>query len=153
MQTIDDILVSVTGRWQTFGTWVLRGCDGQGTDSWDVSQRFLRRQKDRRLGLEPNSFSDGRRTDAGESSRLVLEPNSFSVSQQTDAYDSRRIWLEPNSFAVGWRTDVWDSSRLGLESFNSFGHILCKEVLCLTVLGTRKLIILSSHFNYSFFNS
>ena len=27
-------------------------------------------------------------------------------------------------------------SQLGLESINSFGHILCKEVPCLTVLGT-----------------
>ena len=34
------------------------------------------------------------------------------------------------------------SSRLGLDSINSFGHILCREVPCLTVLGTRKLTIL-----------
>ena len=76
-----------------------------------MSQQFLRRSKDRRLGLDPNSFS-----------------------------------------VVRW-TDVWDSSRLGLESIvsasvdgqtsgnrvNSFGHILCEEDPCLTVLGTREL--------------
>ena len=130
-------------------TWVTRGCGGRGMDGWDVSQHFLRWSKDRRLGLEPNSFSDGWRTDAGNSSRLGLELNSFSVGRWTDTCDSSRIGLEPNSFAVGRRTDVWDSSRLGLESMdssrlglesiNSFGHILCKEVPCLTVLGTREL--------------
>ena len=142
----------------------------KGTYGWDVSQQFLHRSKDRRLGLEPNSFSDGQRTDAGDSSQLGLEPNSFSVGQRTDAWDSSRLGLEPNSFSVGrqtdaWesiriglepnsfsvgrQTDVWDSSRLGLESIessrlglesiNSFGHIMCKEVPCLTVLGTREL--------------
>ena len=30
-------------------------------------------------------------------------------------------------------------SWLGLKSINSFGNILCKEVPCLTVLGTREL--------------
>ena len=31
------------------------------------------------------------------------------------------------------------SSQLGLESINKFGHIMCKEVPSLTVLGTREL--------------
>ena len=114
-----------------------------------MSQQVLRWSKDRRLGLKPNSFSDGRRMDAEDSSRLGLEPNSFSIGRLTDACDSSRIGLDPNSFAVGRRTDVWDLSqlglesmdlsRLGLESINSFGNILCKEVPCLTVLGTREL--------------
>ena len=104
-----------------------------------MSQQFLRRSKDRRLGLEPNSFSYSRRTNDGDSSRLGLEPNSFSVGQQTDACDLSKIGLEPNSFAVGPRTDVWESSRLGLNSINSFRHVLCKEVPCLTVLVTREL--------------
>ena len=52
----------------------------------------------------------------------------------------------------GTRVD-WDSSRLGLESIvsasvdgqtsgtrvNSFGHIMCKEDPCLTVVGKREL--------------
>ena len=60
-----------------------------------------------------------------------------------------QIGIDPNSFAIGRRTDVWDSSRLGLESIdssrlglesiNSFGRILCKEVPCITVLGTQEL--------------
>ena len=114
-----------------------------------MSQQFLRRSKDRQLGLEPNSFSDGRQTDDGDSSRLGIKPNSFSFSRWTDACDLSRIGLEPNSFAVSRRTDVWELSRLGLksmgssglglESINSFGHILCKEVPCLTFLGTREL--------------
>ena len=139
MQTIGDILVSVTGGWQMSRTWVVRGWDGRGTDGWDVSQQFLRWSKDRRLGLEPNSFSDGRQTDARGSSRLGIETNGFSVGRQTDACDSSQIGLEPNSFTVGWWTDVWDSSQLGLESINSFRHILCKEVPCLTVLVTHEL--------------
>ena len=116
----------------------------QGIDGWDVSQQFLRRSKDRRLGLEPNSFSDGRRTYDGDSSPLGLKPNSFSVGRRIDAWDSSRIGLDPNSFSVSRRTDVRDSSRLGLESINSFGHILCKEVSCFTVLGTRKLTFILS---------
>ena len=151
MQTIGDILVSVTVGGQTSRTWVVRGCDGRRTDGWDVSQQFLRRSKDRRLGLEPNSFSDGQWTDTGDSSWLGFKTNSFSVGWRTDAWDSSRIWLEPNSFAVGRQTDVWDFSQLGLESIylswlglepiNSFGHILCKEILCLTVLGTQELTL------------
>ena len=66
-----------------------------------MSQQFLRQSKDRRLGLEPNSFSDSRRTDAWDSSQLRLNPNSFSVGQWTDAWDLSRIGLEPNSFTVG----------------------------------------------------
>ena len=139
MQTIGDILVSVTGGGLTSITWVVRGCYGWGTDGWDVSQHFLRQSKDRRLRLEQNSFSNGERTDIGDSSWLGLEPNSFSVGRRTYACDSSQIGLDPNSFAVGQRTDVWDSSRLGLESINSFGNILCKEVPCLTVLGTCEL--------------
>ena len=139
MQKIGDILVSVTVGGQTSRTWVVRGCDGQSTDGWDVSQQFLRRSKDRRLGLEPNSFSDGWRADAWDSSRIGLEPNSFTVSQQTDACDSSWIGLEPNSFTVGQQTDVWDTSWLVLKSIDSFGHILCKEVPFLTVLGTQEL--------------
>ena len=139
MQTIGEFLVSVTGIWQTSRTWVVRGWDGQGTYSWDVSQQFIRGSKDRRLGIEPNSFSDGQRTDAGDSSRLGLEPNSFSLCQRIDTYDLNQIGLEPNSFAVGWRTDIWDSSRLRLESIDIFGHILCKELPCLTILGTPEL--------------
>ena len=121
-------------------TWVIRGCYGRRTDGWDVSQQFLLRSKDRRLGLDPNSFSAGWRTDAWNSSWLGLEPNSFTVGRWTDAWDLSWIRLEPNSFNVGWRTDVWESSRLIVESINSFGHIVCKEVLCLTVLGTQELI-------------
>ena len=139
MQTIGDILVSVTGGWQMSRTWVISGCDNWGTDVWYVSQHFLSRSKDRRLGLEPNSFSDGRQTDVEDSNQLGLETNSFSVGWRTDTWDSSWIGLEPNSFPVYQRTDVWDSSRPGLESINSFGHILCKEVPCLTVLGTREL--------------
>ena len=119
-------------------TWVVSGYDGRGTDDQDVSQQVLRRSKDRRLGLEPNSFSDGRWTDAEDWSWLWLEPISFSVGRRTETWDSSWIGLEPNSFAVGQRTDVWDSSWLGLESINSFGHILWKEVPCLTVLGTQE---------------
>ena len=119
--------------------WVVRGCDGRKTYEWDASQQFLRRSKDRRLGLEPNSFSAGRRADDWDSSWLGLKLNSFNVGRRTDAWDSSWIGLEPNSFTVGQRTDVWDSSRLGLESIDSFGHILCKEVPCLTVLGSREL--------------
>ena len=121
----------MVGR-QTSRTWVISGCGSQRTDGWDVSQHFLHRLKDRRLGLEPNSFSVGR---------------------QTDIWDSSRMGLEPNSFSVGRLTEVWDLFRLGLKSIvsalvdgqtsvtrvNSFGHILCKEVPCLTVFGTRKL--------------
>ena len=139
MQTIGDISVSVTGGWQTSRKWVVRGCNSQGTDGWDVSQQFLRRSKYRRLGFEPNSFSNGRRTDAGDSSRLGLEPNSFSIGQRTDACDSSQIGLKPNSFSISRKTDVLDSSWLGIKSIKSFGHILCKEVPCLTVLGTREL--------------
>ena len=151
MDTIGDILVFVTGGWQTSRTWVISGCNGQGTDVWDASQQFLRRSKDRQLGLEPNSFSDGWRTDTWDLSRLGLKPNSFSIGWRIDAYDSSQIGLKPNSFTVGWRTDVWDSSRLGLksidssqlglESINSVGHILCKVVPCFTVLGTRELTV------------
>ena len=101
-----------------------------------MSQQFLRRSKDRRLGLDPNRF---RRTDAGDLSRLGLELNSFSVGRRTDVCDSSQIGLEPNSFAVGQRTYVWDSSRLGLESINNFGQFLCKEGPCITVLGTWEL--------------
>ena len=115
-----------------------------------MSQQFLRQSKDRRLGLKPNSFSDGRRTDAWDSSQLGLEPNSFSVGRGTDACDLSRIGIEPNSFTVGLWTDVWDSSQLGLESINSFGHILCKEVLCLTVLVTRELTPVTVLLNYHF---
>ena len=102
-----------------------------------MNQQFLRQSKDRRLGLNPNNFSVGRRTDAWELSRLGLEQNSFSVSQQTDVWDSSQIGLKPNSFTVGQQTDIQDSSRLGIKSITSFGHIMCKEVPCLTVLGTR----------------
>ena len=63
-----------------------------------MSQQFLRQSKDRRLGLDPNSFSVGQRTNVQYSSRLGLEPNSFCVFR---------------------RTDVWDSSRLGLDSIVS----------------------------------
>ena len=114
-----------------------------------MSQQVLRRSKDRRLGLDPNIFSDGQWTDAEEFSRLGLETNSFSVGRRTDDWELSQIGLEPNIFAVGQRTDVRDSirlglesidsSRLGLESIKSFGHILCKEAPCLTVLGTREL--------------
>ena len=131
--------------------WVVRGCNGWRAYVWDASQQFLRQSKNRQLGLEQNSFSDGRQTDTEDSSRLGLEPNSFSVVRQIDAWDLSWTGLDPNSFAVGRRTDVWDSSRLGLESIdssrlglesiNSFGHILCKEVPCITVLGTRELTI------------
>ena len=124
---------------QTSRKWVVRGCVDRRTDGWDVSQQFLCRSKYRRLRLEPNSFGDGRRTDAWDSIRLGLEPNSFSVGRRTYVWYSSWIGLEPNSFTVGRQTDVWDSIRLGLESINSFGHILYKEVSCLTVLGTRKL--------------
>ena len=49
-----------------------------------MSQQFLRRSKDRRLGLESNSFSVGRRTDVWDSSRLGLESIvSVSVEVQT----------------------------------------------------------------------
>ena len=45
------------------------------------------------------------------------------------------------------------SRRLKLESINSFRNIMCKEVLCLTVLGTLELTN-ASHWldqkNYSF---
>ena len=149
MQTIGNILVSVTGGQHTSRSWVVSGCDGQGTDGQDVSQQVLHRSKDRHLGLDPNSFRNCRRTDAEESIRLWLEPISFSVGRRTDTWDSSRIGLDPNSFAVGQRTDVWDSiwlglksihsSRLGLESINSLGNILCIEISCLTVLGTREL--------------
>ena len=139
MQKIGDILVSVRGRWQTSRTWVVRDCDGQRTDGWDASQQFLRWSKDRRLGLEPNSFGNGLRTDTWDSTQLGLEPNSFGVGRRTDAWDLIQIGIKPNSFTVGRRTYVWDSSRMILKSTNTFGHIMCKEVLCLTVLGTREL--------------
>ena len=106
-----------------------------------MSQQFLRRSKDRRLGLEPNSFSFGRQTHAWDSSRLGLEPNSFSVGRRTNVCDSIQLGIEQNSFSVGRRTDVWDSSHLGLESINSFGHILCKEDPCPIVVGTRELTL------------
>ena len=104
-----------------------------------MSLQFLRLSKDRRLGLEPNSFS---------------------VSQPTDVWDSSRLGLKPNSFIFGQRTDVWDSSQigksqLGLKSivsasvdgqmsgtrFNSIRNIMCKEDLCLRVVGTRELTL------------
>ena len=59
MQAIGGILVSVTVGGQTSRKIFVRGCNGRRIDGWDVSQQFLRRSKDRRLGLEPNSFSDG----------------------------------------------------------------------------------------------
>ena len=34
-----------------------------------------------------------------------------------------------------------DSGRLLLDSFNIFGHIMCKEVPYLTVLGTQELTV------------
>ena len=44
----------------------------------------MRQSKDRRLGLEPNSFSVGRKTDVWDSSRLGLESIvSASVDGQT----------------------------------------------------------------------
>ena len=111
MQTSGNILVSVTVRGQASRTWVVSGCDDRRTDEWDVSQQFLRRSKDRRLGIEPNVFSVGKRTDVWDSSRLVLESIfSASVNGQTSG------------------TQV-----------NSFGHILCKEYPCLTVVGTQEL--------------
>ena len=119
MHTFGDILVSVTGGWQTSRAWVVSGCDGRGTDGQDVSQLVLRRLKYRRLGLEPNGFSNGRRTDAEDSSWLWLELISFSVGWRRDTWESSQIGLEPNSFAVGRRTDVWDSSQLGLNSIDS----------------------------------
>ena len=88
MQTIGDILVSVTGGLHSSRTLVVSGCGGQGTYGWDVNQQFLRWLKDRRLEIEPNSFSKGRQTDAGDSSRLGLDPNSFSTGRRTDAWDS-----------------------------------------------------------------
>ena len=139
MQTIGDILVSVTGGWQTSRKWVVRGWDGRGTDGWDVSQQFLRQLKDTRLGLKPNSFSNGWWIYAWDFSWLGLGPNSFSVGRLTVICDLSQIGIEPNSFTVDLQTDVWDLSRQGLESINSFGHILCKEVPCLTVFGTREL--------------
>ena len=93
-----------------------------------MSQQFLRRSKDRRLGLEPNSFSNGRRSDAWYSSQIGLEPNSFAVGRSTDVCDSSQLGLESI-----------DSSRLGIESINIFGHILCKEVTCIRVFGTQEL--------------
>ena len=104
-----------------------------------MSQQFLRRSKDRRLGLKPNSFSDSQQTDAWDSSQLGLDPNSFSVGPRTDVWDSSRIGIEPNSFTVVKWTDVWYSSGLGLESINIFGRIMYKEVPCLIVLGTQEL--------------
>ena len=137
MHTFGDILVSVTGRWQTPRAWVVSGCDGQGKNGQDASQPVIRWLKDRRLELEPNGFNDGPLTDTEDLSRLWLEPISFSVSWRTDTWESSQIGLEPISFAVGQRTDVWgssrlglksiDSSRMGLESINSFGHILGKK--------------------------
>ena len=137
MQTIGDILASVTFGGQTSRKLEVRGYNGQRTDGWDVSQHFLCWSKYRHLGLKPNSFLDDRLIDAWDSSRQGLEPNSFGVGRRTDIWDSSQIGLDPNIFTVGLRTDVWDSSRLELESINSFGRILCKEVLCLTVLGTQ----------------
>ena len=129
--------------------WIVSGCDSRGTYGRDVSQQVLRRSKYRLLGIKPNSFSNGRRTNAEDSSRLWLEPISFSVGQRTDTWDSSQIGIDPNSFAVGQQNYVWDSSRMGLESIdsswlglksiNSFRNILCKEVPCLTVLGTQEL--------------
>ena len=110
-------------------------CVSRQTDAWNSSQ----------LGLEPNSFRVGRRKDACELSWIGLEPNSFTVGRRTDACDSSWIGIDPNIFTVGWRTYVQESSRLGLESIDSFGHILCKEVLCLTVLGTRELTFWPIH--------
>ena len=136
--------------------WDVSGWDGQGTDGLDVSQQVLRQLKDRRLGLDKNGFSDSRWTDDEDSSHLWLEPISFGVGRRTDTWDSSRIELKPNSFSIGRMTDVWDLSQLGLksidsswmelESINSFGHILCKEVSCLTVLGTRGLTYLHVQF-------
>ena len=139
VHTFGEILVSVTGGWETSRAWVVSGCDDRGTDGQDVSQPVQRWSKDRRLGLEPNGFSEVWRMDAEDLSWLCLEPISFSVGRQTDTWDSSRIGLEPNSFSVGQQTNVWGSSRMGIESINSFGHILCKEVPCLTVLGTQEL--------------
>ena len=69
-----------------------------------MSQQFLRRSKDRRLGLESNSFSVGRRTDVWDSSRLGLESIvSASVEVQTS-------WNRVNSFSAGQRADVWDAT-------------------------------------------
>ena len=91
----------------------MSGCDCQRIDCWGVSQQFLRRSKDRRLGLEPNSFSNGRRTEVWDSSQLGLESIfSASVDRQTS----------------GTRV-------------NSFGHILCKEDPCLIVVGTQELTV------------
>ena len=124
------------GGWQTSRTWVVSGCDGRGTDGWDVSQQFLRRSKDRRLGLEPNSFSNGWQTDAEDSSRLGLDLNSFSVGQRTDAWYSSIIVLKPNSFAVGRHTDVWDSSQLTqfdwYSSQSIVSGIFCAKKFCVS---------------------
>ena len=111
MQTSGNILVSVTVGGKTSSTWVISGCDVRRTDDWDVSQNFLRWSKDRQLGIEPNSFSVGRRTDVWDLSRLGLESIvSASVDGQTSG-----------------------------AQVNSFGHILCKEDPCLTVVGTWEL--------------
>ena len=76
-----------------------------------MSQQFLRRSKDIRLGLEPNSFSVGRRTDVSDLSQLGLES---IVSALVD----------------GQTSGTW---------VNRFRNILCKEDMYLTVVGTRKL--------------
>ena len=91
----------------------------------------MRRSKDRRMGLEPNSFSVGQRTDVQDSSWLGLEPNSFSVGRQTDIWDSSRLGLESIVSALV------DSQTSGTR-VNSFRHILCKEDLCLTVVGAQE---------------
>ena len=133
-----------------------------------MSQQFLHQSKDRRLGLESNSFSDGRRTDAWDSSRLGLEPNCFIVGRQTDACDSIRIGLNLNSSASvdgqtsGTRVD-WDLSQstvleysvqkssvshifgnTGIENNSGYEMILGRDLL--TALGldlklSEKIII------------
>ena len=153
MQTIGKILVSVTGGWQTSSTWVVRGCDGRETYGWDVSQQFLRRSKDRRLGLKPNSFSDGWQTDAGDSSRLGIEPISFSVGRRTDACASSWIGLEPNSFAVGWQTDVCDLIWLGLESMG-LSSLGLESSIVLGILCAKKFRFSQfwEHGNWQWYN-
>ena len=85
MLTNGNILVSVTVVGQTSGTLVISGCDSRRTDGWDVSQQFLRRSKDRQLGLDTNIFIGGQRTDAWDSSLLGIESNSFRIGRRTDA--------------------------------------------------------------------
>ena len=78
-----------------------------------MSQQFIRQLKDIQLGLDPNSFSNGRRTDAGT---------------QVE-YDSNHIvFLSVDGQTSGTRVD-WDSSQWARVDWDSnqsiFSVILC----------------------------